>query len=545
MHTRVDQAQARPRPPRAAAPRRRRRDRAGRLRAARRRIPPGPLQRPEALPDATPSSSSSPRSTASHHALVAHLEGDPQPIAIARLARDGRASAEIAFAVADSHQHHGIGSALAAELIADARAAGITEITALASSDNPAALALIRRTADGASTSASRAPSSRSAQQSRKFRRVSAIDLKGLLAGAGNEHDRWARTINPQFVRVLRTIGFDRTWARADGAYLYDTDGNRYLDMLGGFGMYNVGRNNPRIRAALDRVARARARPEPCSSASPRCPGLLAEALLARTPARLERVLFTSTGTEAIEAALKLGRAATKRTRVLSVDHGFHGLTLGSLSANGNAEFTARFGPLLPGFDRVPFGDLDALEQQLRREDVALFLVEPIQGKGVHLPPAGYLEGAQALCRTYGTLFCVDEVQTGFGRTGTMFAFEHWGLEPDLVPVAKSLSGGYVPVGALLMSRAVHEAVYDSMENAVSHGSTFAPNELAMAAGLATLHELDEQELVAHTARLGERLLELTRPLIEEFDVVREVRGLGLMWAIEFGEPERRAASGG
>jgi ornithine--oxo-acid transaminase len=222
---------------------------------------------------------------------------------------------------------------------------------------------------------------------------------------------------------------------------------------------------------------------------------------------------------------------------VLSAEHGFHGLTLGSLSANGNPEFSARFGPLLPGFDRVPFGDLDALEQQLRSEDVALFLVEPIQGKGVHLPPAGYLEGAQALCRRYGTLFCVDEVQTGFGRTGTMFAFEHWGLEPDLVPISKSLSGGYVPVGALLMSRAVHEAVFDSMENAFSHGSTFAPNELAMAAGLATLHELDEQDLVGSTARLGERLLELTEPLVDEFEVVREVRGLGLMWAIEFGEP--------
>src|SRR4029077_13950602 len=168
---------------------------------------------------------------------------------------------------------------------------------------------------------------------------------------------------------------------------------------------------------------------------------------------------------------------------------------------------------LLPGFDHVPFGDLGALEEQLRREDVALFLVEPVQGKGVNLPPAGYLEGAQALCRHYGTLFCADEVQTGFGRTGRMFAFEHWGLEPDLVPVAKSLSGGYVPVGALLMSRAVHEAVFDNMENAFSHGSTFAPNELAMAAGLATLHELDEQRLVERSAQLGEQLLELTRPL--------------------------------
>ena len=155
----------------------------------------------------------------------------------------------------------------------------------------------------------------------------------------------------------------------------------------------------------------------------------------------------------------------------------------------------------------------------------------------MHLPPAGYLEGAQELCRRYGTLFAVDEVQTGFGRTGKMFAFEHWGLEPDLVPVAKSLSGGYVPVGGLLMSRAVHEAVFDSMEHAVAHGSTFAPNELGMAAGLATLHELREQRLVEQSERLGTMLLELTRPLVEDFEVASEVRGLGLMWAIEFGEP--------
>ena len=210
--------------------------------------------------------------------------------------------------------------------------------------------------------------------------------MRGLLDGRGDDLDRWARTINPQFVRVLRTIGFDRTWERADGAYLWDADGHRYLDMLGGFGMYNVGRNNPRIRAALIEALELET-PGSVQLGVTALPGLLAEALLARTPARLERVLFTSSGTEAIEAALKLGRAATKRTRVVSADHGFHGLTLGSLSANGNPEFTARFGPLLPGFDRVPFGDLDALEEQLRREDVALFLVEPVQGKGVNLRP--------------------------------------------------------------------------------------------------------------------------------------------------------------
>ncbi|HZT85970.1 MAG TPA: aspartate aminotransferase family protein [Gaiellaceae bacterium] len=366
---------------------------------------------------------------------------------------------------------------------------------------------------------------------------MSDFGLAALLdSRRGEDLDLWARTINPQFVRVLRTIGFDRTWARAEGAYLYDADGARYLDLLGGFGMYAVGRNNPRVRAALVEALELET-PGMTAMGTTLLPGLLAEALIGLAGGRIERCLFTSSGTESVEAAIKLGRAATKRARVLSAEHGFHGLTLGSLSANGNPEFTERFRPLLPGFAQVPFGDLEALEAELRREDVALFIVEPVQGKGIHLPPDGYLAGAQELCRRHGTLFCVDEVMTGFGRTGRMFAFQHWGLEPDLVTVAKSLSGGYVPVGALLMARSVHEAVFDSMQHALSHGSTFAPNELAMAAGLATLHELRERQLVEESARLGERLLELTRPLVDEYAVVRDVRGLGLAWAIEFGEP--------
>ena len=362
--------------------------------------------------------------------------------------------------------------------------------------------------------------------------------IRGLLEErAGEDYDLYAQTINPQFMRVLRTIGFDRTWARADGQYLYDTDGRRYLDLLGGFGMFNVGRNNGRVRAALVEELELET-PGSVQLGVSLLPGLLAERLLALTPPRLEKVLFTSSGTEAVEAALKLGRAATGRSRVLSTENGFHGLTLGSLSAAGDAHFTARFGPLLPGFDAIPFGDLEALERELAREDVALFLVEPVQGKGVNLPPAGYLEGAQGLCRRYGTLFAVDEVQTGFGRTGRLFAFEHWNLEPDLVTVAKSLSGGYVPVGALLMAQRVYDAVFDSLEHSVSHGSTFAPNDLAMAAGLAALDELEREQLVDRSARLGGLLLERTAPLMEEHDVAREVRGLGLMWALEFAEPD-------
>ena len=364
-----------------------------------------------------------------------------------------------------------------------------------------------------------------------------AVSLRALLdEHAGEERDLYARTINPQFVRLLRTIGFDRRWARGEGAYLYDADGTRYLDLLGWFGMYNVGRNNPRVRAALLEALELETPGKVQLGVSP-LPGLLAEALLERAPASVGRVLFTSSGTEAVEAALKLGRAATGRSKVVSCEHGFHGLTLGSLSAAGDSAFSARFGPLLPGFSRVPFGDLDALEAALRGRDVAVFIVEPVQGHGPYPPPAGYLEGAQELCRRYGTLFCVDEVQTGFGRTGRTFALEHWGLEPDLLVVAKSLSGGYVPVGALLMSTAVYDAVFDSLEHALAHGSTFAPNDLAMAAGLATLDELETQGLPDKAARLGELLLERTRPLVERYEVVKDVRGLGLIWAMEFEEP--------
>jgi ornithine--oxo-acid transaminase len=249
-------------------------------------------------------------------------------------------------------------------------------------------------------------------------------------------------------------------------------------------------------------------------------------------------VLLTNSGAEAVEGAIKLARAATGRPRIVYCEHAFHGLTLGALSVNGNEEFRERFGPLLPGCEAVPFGDLDALEAQLRQGDVAAFLAEPVQGKGVNVPEPGYLPEAQALCRRHGALFALDEVQTGLGRTGRFLALEHWDLEPDLVMLSKTLSGGYVPVGAVLSSRAVFDRVFDSMERAVVHGSTFGQGDLAAAAALATLSELDDAQLVERGRVMGERLLELTRPLVERHELVKEVRGLGLMWAIELGRPE-------
>jgi ornithine--oxo-acid transaminase len=364
------------------------------------------------------------------------------------------------------------------------------------------------------------------------------FSLKRLLSTrAGEGMALYARYSNPRFVQILKILGFDRTWARAEGAYLYDAAGTRYLDWLGGFGMYNVGRNNPTVRAALAELLELQTPSLPQLGLSD-LPGLLAEALVRVAPASTDRVVFVNSGAEAIEGAVKLARAAAGRPRVVAVENGFHGLTLGALSVNGSAAQRRRFGPLLPDVSWVPFNDLEALEAELAREDVALFLTEPVQGQGVVLPEPDYLPGAQRLCRRYGTLFCVDEVQTGLGRTGRLFASEHWGLEPDLLTVSKALSGGYVPVGAVLLRASVHEAVFDTLEHATSHGSTFAPNDMAMAAGLATLAELEARDLPERAARLGERLLARTSALVERFDVVKEVRGLGLLWAIEFGEPK-------
>jgi ornithine--oxo-acid transaminase len=245
-----------------------------------------------------------------------------------------------------------------------------------------------------------------------------------------------------------------------------------------------------------------------------------------------------NTGAEAVEGAIKVARAATGRPRILYAEGAFHGLTLGALSLNGNPEFREGFGPLVPGCDVVPFGDLDALERELQARDVAAFLIEPIQGKGVNLPPQGYLEAAQGLCRAAGTLFVCDEVQTGVGRTGRLLALEHWGLQPDMICLSKALSGGFIPIGAVLVSRPAFEKVFDRMKRAVRHGSTFGGNDLAAAAALATLRALEREDLIAHTERMGALLLELTRPMIERHEVVRDVRGMGLMWGIELGPPE-------
>jgi ornithine--oxo-acid transaminase len=358
-----------------------------------------------------------------------------------------------------------------------------------------------------------------------------------LASRTGEEMALNNRYLNQQMGRIVRAVGFDRVWTGGEGAHLIDAEGRRYLDLFGGHGVFAVGRNHPGVVAAMEDVLEARTANLPQLGVT-LLSGVLAEQLLARAPGSVGAMMPANTGAEAVEGAIKVARAATGRPRVLYAEGAFHGLTLGALSLNGNPEFREGFGPLVPGCDAVPFGDLDALERELRAGDVAALMVEPIQGKGVNLPPLGYLEGAQTLCRGAGTLFVCDEVQTGVGRTGRLLALEHWGLQPDMICLSKALSGGFVPIGAVLVSRAAFERVFDRMKRAVRHGSTFGGNDLAAAAALATLRALEREDLIAHAERMGRLLLELTTPLVERYEVVRDVRGLGLMWGIELGPPE-------
>jgi ornithine--oxo-acid transaminase len=326
-------------------------------------------------------------------------------------------------------------------------------------------------------------------------------------------------------------------YERAEGAYFYDAEGKDYLDFLSGYGSFNVGRNHPVVRKALKDVLDLEL-PNMIQMGCTLLPGLLAKEITKRCPPSLDTVFFANSGTEANEGALKFAKAFTKRDKILFLDHAFHGLSIGSLSVNGNEEFKKGFGRLLEPTEAVPMNDLVALEKALSKKDVACLVVEPIQGKGVYVPDENYLPEAQRLCRKYGTLLFLDEVQTGLGRTGKFFAFEHWNLEPDLVTIAKSLGGGYIPVGALITRRAIYDAVYNKMDRCVVHSSTFGKNDLAMAAGLASLAVLEQDSLIQNAQEIGDYLLGRLNELKEKYEMVKEVRGKGLMIAIEFGEPK-------
>jgi acetylornithine/succinyldiaminopimelate/putrescine aminotransferase len=363
------------------------------------------------------------------------------------------------------------------------------------------------------------------------------FDLNKVLdERKGQNFTLHTKYVNPQLPRVLGTLEFDRFYVKGEGCYLVDDKGDRYLDFLSGFGVFALGRGHPAIVQALHDALDADL-PNLVQMDCSLLPGVLAEQLVARSHPGIDRVVFTNSGAEAVESAIKFARVATKRTRILYCDHAFHGLTTGALALNGGREFRAGFGPLLPGCDMIPFGDASALARELRKGDVAAFIAEPIQGKGVNLAPDDFWQEAQSLCRRHKALMILDEVQAGLGRSGTFFCHEQFGIAPDIITVSKALSGGYVPVGAMLCSAAVCDSVFSSMDRAVVHSSTFSANQLAMVAGLATLQAFDDEDILDRVQRTGKAFTKALGPLVERYEFLHEVRGRGLMIGLVFGEP--------
>ena len=352
-----------------------------------------------------------------------------------------------------------------------------------------------------------------------------------------DKFDLHEQHLNKQMVRMLQTIGYDRHYQRAVGQYLYDQDGTEFLDLYSGFGVFAIGRNHPTVIKALQETLTLEL-PNLVQLDVSILSGLLAKELLKTTPENINKMFFCNSGTEAVEAAIKFARYTTKRDKIVFCDHGYHGLTMGSLSLMGEKIFREGFGPLLPDCISVPFNDLEALEAVLSNKDVAAFIVEPIQGKGVNIPDDNYLPEVERLCKKYGTLFVADEVQTGIGRTGKFWAIDHWGVKPDMICMAKALSGGFIPVGGVAMTEKIMDTVFNRMDRAVVHGSTFGKNNMAMAAGLATLHVIENEKLVENSLKVGTDIINSLNALSGQYEFLKEARGKGMMIAIEFNSPK-------
>ena len=310
---------------------------------------------------------------------------------------------------------------------------------------------------------------------------------------------------------------------RGQGATLWDQEGRAYIDCVGGHGVAVVGHAHPRIAKAISDQA---SRLVVCPATFPNdVRARYLQRLVAVAPSGLQHVFFSNSGAEAVEAALKFARLATGRTKIVATMRGFHGRTFGALSATWNKKYRQPFEPLVPGFSHVPFNRLAPLQAAVG-EQTAAVLLEVVQGEGgVHPAQGDYLAGARALCDQTGALLIMDEVQTGFGRTGKLFAVEHFGLHPDIMTIAKGIAGG-VPMGATLMRASVAEKVRPGV-----HGSTFGGNPLAAAAAIATLDVLAEEDLPRQAAEKGAYLLSALQHFSSP--VVRQVRGLGLMIGIE------------
>jgi ornithine--oxo-acid transaminase len=348
----------------------------------------------------------------------------------------------------------------------------------------------------------------------------------------------YADHVNPQWVRLLELVQMDKRYTRCEGVELTTADGV-ILDFLSGYCVHNTGHNHPRIIDQLQNELSRRG-PAMLQSHVPDLAGGLAKRLCGLAGGKLRKVFFACSGSEGVESAIKFSRAATGRTGLLYASGAFHGLTCGALSLMDDEFWRGKFGPMLADTFAVPFNDLAALARQLATKRYAAFFVEPIQSEGgIRLPVADYLKEAQKLCARYGALFVLDEVQTGMYRTGRFLAAHHYGAEPDIVILAKALSGGLVPCSAVLMSNAVYEAVFNSLNRSIVHTSTFSENSMSMRAGLATLDVLHQENLGERAVAMGDILRERLRERLAGYEMVREIRGMGMLSGIEFQAPKQ------
>ena len=349
----------------------------------------------------------------------------------------------------------------------------------------------------------------------------------------------YADHVNPQWVRLLDLLQMNTQYVRCAGVELFTAEGDVVLDFLSGYCVHNAGHNHPYIVEQLQDELSRRG-PAMLQSHVPDLAGELAKRLCRLAGGGMRKVFFACSGSEGVESAIKFSRATTGRSGLLYATGAFHGLTCGALSLMGDDFWREKFGPMLSDTAAVPFGGLEALRERLATKQFAAFFVEPIQSEaGIRIPGPDYLREARRLCARYGTLFVLDEVQTGMFRTGHFLAARHFEVEPDMIVMAKALSGGLVPCSAVLMSDRVYDAVYSSLKRSIVHTSTFSENAMSMRAGLATLVVLERERLGERALGMGDRLRERLRQELSGYEMVREVRGMGMLSGIEFQPPKQ------
>lgn len=355
----------------------------------------------------------------------------------------------------------------------------------------------------------------------------------------GSFTDSYQQYVNPQWVALLNLLDMNVHYQRCSGAELFTADGRRILDFLSGYCVHNTGHNHPYIVQAL-KGELDKSGPAMLQSHVPEIAGELAERLCKLAGGGLQKVYFGSSGSEGVEAAIKFARATTGRTGIVYARGSFHGLTAGALSLMNDAFWREGFWPLLQNTEGIEFGDLLGLERVLETRRYAALVLEPIQAEaGIRVPSNEYLQKAQEYCRRTGTLLVIDEVQTGMYRTGTFLASHQFGLQPDIVILAKALSGGLMPVSATLMTEKVYRSVYSSLRRAIVHTSTFSENSLSMRAGLAALDVLESERLGERAMALGESFRAKLREELAPFEMIKEIRGMGLLCGIEFRAPNK------